>query len=322
MLLVCAISCGFILDLFLGDPPSIPHPVCWIGWLIGRLEKILRSLLPAAPKSEVAGGLVLVLLVCLCCWLIPWLILLAVGSYSRIGSLVLEGFMCYQIFATRGLYDASMKVYQALKKEGLPSARQALSYIVGRDTESLSQDEVIKAAIETVAENTSDGIIAPMFYMFIGGAPLAFLYKGINTMDSMIGYKNERYLYFGRCAARLDDLANLIPARLSAVLMLAGAFFANLDFHRAWFTFKRDRYNHLSPNSAMTESVAAGALQLCLGGTHSYFGQPVPKATIGEAVREPEAEDIPRMNRLMFLTSFLGLLFFSLGRLCYTLKFF
>ena len=149
MLLVCAISCGFILDLFLGDPPSIPHPVCWIGWLIGRLEKVLRSLFPAAPKNELAGGVVLVLIVCLCCWLIPWLILFAVRSYTRIGSFVLEGFMCYQIFATRGLYDASMKVYQALKKEGLPSARQALSYIVGRDTVCLSQEKLLRQLLKT-----------------------------------------------------------------------------------------------------------------------------------------------------------------------------
>lgn len=322
MLLVCAIGCGFILDLLLGDPRRLPHPVCLIGSLISRLEKLLRSWLPVSPQGELAGGALLVITVCLFCWLLPWILLSILESYSRGAAAVLEGFMCYQIFAARSLYDESMKVYHDLKEHGLKEARYSLSRIVGRDTETLDEREVIKAAIETVAENTSDGVLAPMFYMFIGGAPLAFLYKGINTMDSMVGYKNEKYLFFGRCAARLDDLANLVPARLSALLMLAAAFFYNLDFRRAWLTFKRDRYNHLSPNSAMTESVAAGALQLCLGGTHSYFGKPVIKATIGEALKEPVAEDILRMNILMFLTSFLGLLLLSLVRLFYTLKYF
>ena len=203
-----------------------------------------------------------------------------------------------------------MNVYYPLKDHDINEARVKLSWIVGRDTQELTEEEITKGAVETVAENTSDGVIAPMLYMFLGGAPLAFMYKGINTMDSMIGYKNDVYLYFGRCAAKLDDLANLIPARITGLVMIASAFICGLNGHGAWKIFWRDRYNHLSPNSAMTESVTAGALNIQLGGDHFYFGKLVHKDTIGDDIRPVEPEDIIRVNKLLYVTSMLCLIIF------------
>ena len=208
-----------------------------------------------------------------------------------------------------------MKVYKELKSGDLAAARKQLSWIVGRDTQELSAEEVTKAAVETVAENTADGIIAPMFFMFIGGAPLAFLYKSINTMDSMVGYKNDKYLYFGRCAARLDDIANYIPARLAGIFMIAASFFLNYDYKAAAKIFMRDRYNHLSPNSAQTESVCAGALNIQLGGGHFYFGKFVPKDTIGDDIRPVKADDIKSINNLMYLTAIISLVILALIKL-------
>ena len=208
-----------------------------------------------------------------------------------------------------------MKVYKELKNGDLAAARKQLSWIVGRDTQELSAEEVTKAAVETVAENTADGIIAPMFFMFIGGAPLAFLYKSINTMDSMVGYKNDKYLYFGRCAARLDDIANYIPARLAGIFMIAASFFLNYDYKAAAKIFMRDRYNHLSPNSAQTESVCAGALNIQLGGGHFYFGKFVPKDTIGDDIRPVKADDIKSINNLMYLTAIISLVILALIKL-------
>ena len=208
-----------------------------------------------------------------------------------------------------------MRVYEALKKPDLPGARTAVSMIVGRDTRSLSAAGVTKAAVETIAENTSDGIIAPLFYMAIGGPALMFLYKGINTMDSMVGYKNEKYLHFGRYAAKLDDIANYIPARISAWLMILASFFAGFDWKNAKKIFLRDRYNHASPNSAQTEAVMAGALDIQLAGNAFYFGKLYEKPTIGDAVREVETEDIKRANRLLYASAALGTLFFALIRM-------
>lgn len=199
-----------------------------------------------------------------------------------------------------------MKVYRCLKYQTLEEARKAVSMIVGRDTQSLTETGVTKAAVETVAESTSDGIIAPMFYMAIGGVPLMFLYKAINTMDSMLGYKNEKYLYFGRCAAKLDDAANFIPARISGCLMVAAAFLCGLDGKNAWKMFRRDRRNHASPNSAHTESAMAGALNVQLAGDAWYFGKLYKKPFIGDDIRPIECEDICRADRLMYGTAILG----------------
>ena len=220
MMLLFAIIAGFILDLLIGDPRWLPHPICLIGNLISFLEKLLRSIVGKSSRGLLVGGAVLVILVLTFSFCIPFLLLAWAEKINPWLSFALETFMCYQIFATRCLREESMKVYTALRNNDLTDARMKLSWIVGRDTKELTKSEVTKGAVETVAENTADGIIAPMLYMFIGGAPLAFLYKGINTMDSMVGYKNDKYLYFGRCAAKLDDFANYIPARVAGLCMI------------------------------------------------------------------------------------------------------
>ena len=312
MMTLIAIVAGFILDLIFGDPHSLPHPICLIGNLISFLERSLRKIFGFSNNGLFFGGGVLVLIVISTCFALPYALLYLAGMVNPWLAFALETLMFYQIFATKCLRDESMKVYYALQKGDLDEARLMLSWIVGRDTKNLSEAEVTKGAVETIAENTADGIIAPMFYMFLGGAPLAFLYKGINTMDSMVGYKNEKYLYFGRCAAKLDDVANFIPARITGLLMIGAAYFLNLDVQGAWKTFWRDRYNHLSPNSAMTESVAAGALNIQLGGGHFYFGKWVHKDTIGDDIRPVKAEDIVVTNSLLYMTAILSLILFTL----------
>lgn len=312
MTTLIAIVAGFILDLIFGDPHSLPHPICLIGNFISFLERNLRKIFGFSNNGLLFGGGVLVLIVISTCFVLPYALLYLAGMVNPWLAFALETLMFYQIFATKCLRDESMKVYYALQKGDLDEARLMLSWIVGRDTKNLSEAEVTKGAVETIAENTADGIVAPMFYMFLGGAPLAFLYKGINTMDSMVGYKNEKYLYFGRCAAKLDDVANFIPARITGLLMIGAAYFLNLDVQGAWKTFWRDRYNHLSPNSAMTESVAAGALNIQLGGGHFYFGKWVHKDTIGDDIRPVKAEDIVATNNLLYMTAILSLILFTL----------
>ena len=311
MLHLAAIIAGFILDLIFGDPHWLPHPICLIGNLIGFIERNLRPRLEPNKGALLLGGALMVIIVLVISFVVPMAILLAAGMVSPWLAFALETLMCYQIFATKCLRDESMKVYTALHNHDLADARVKLSWIVGRDTQNLDEEEITKGAVETVAENTADGIIAPMFYMFLGGVPLAFLYKGINTMDSMVGYKNDKFLYFGRCAAKLDDLANLLPARITGLVMIGAAFVLGLDGKNAWKIFWRDRYNHLSPNSAMTESVTAGALNIQLGGDHFYFGKLVHKDTIGDDIRPVCPEDIVRTNRLLYMTAVLCLVLFS-----------
>ena len=311
MLHLAAIIGGFILDLIFGDPHWLPHPICLIGNLIGFLERNLRPKLAPNKTALLVGGALMVIIVLVISFVVPMAILLAAAMVSPWLAFALETIMCYQIFATKCLRDESMKVYDALHKQDLADARVKLSWIVGRDTQNLDEEEITKGAVETVAENTADGIIAPMLYMFLGGVPLAFLYKGINTMDSMVGYKNDKFLYFGRCAAKLDDLANLIPARITGLVMIVAAFLLGLDGKNAWKVFWRDRYNHLSPNSAMTESVTAGALNIQLGGDHFYFGKLVHKDTIGDDIRPVCPEDIVKTNNLLYVTAVLCLVLFS-----------
>lgn len=312
MMTLGAIVAGFILDLIFGDPHWLPHPICLIGNLIGFLEKNLRRLLAPGKTALLLGGALMVVIVLSLSYVVPYAVLMLAEQVSPWLRFALETVMFYQIFATKCLRDESMKVYTALHNNDLEDARVKLSWIVGRDTNELTAEEVTKGAVETVAENTADGIIAPMFYMFIGGAPLAFLYKGINTMDSMVGYKNDKFLYFGRCAAKLDDVANFIPARITGILMILASYFLNMNAAGAWKIFWRDRYNHLSPNSAMTESVTAGALNIQLGGDHYYFGKLVHKDTIGDNIRPVVAEDIVAVNNLLYMTAVISLLLFSL----------
>lgn len=309
-----ALASGFILDFIFGDPRWMYHPVCLIGTLIAKLEKKIRAIFPKTKTGELAGGTVEVLLVCVFCGGVPLGILYALYSVFPWLGFALEAFWCYQLFATKCLKQESMKVFQALETGDIQQARKAVSMIVGRDTEGLDQKGVTKAAVETVAENSSDGVIAPMLYMAIGGAPLMFLYKGINTMDSMLGYKNDKYLYFGRVPAKLDDVFNYIPSRITAVFMIAASYVCGLDGKNAWRIYRRDRRKHASPNAAQTEAVCAGALRVQLAGDAVYFGKVYKKEFIGDALRPVEPEDIRRTGRLMYVTAFLMLIVFGAAK--------
>ncbi len=302
-----ALLLGFFLDLLLGDPNWLPHPIRAIGSLIAALEKALRKLFPKRQGGELAGGAALVILVLALSGGFTLLVLWLCGQVGLWLRFLAETVLCYQLLATRSLKGESMKVYQALKAGDLEGARHAVSMIVGRDTQRLDEAGVARAAVETVAENASDGVIAPLIFLAIGGAPLGMAYKAVNTMDSMVGYKNDRYLWFGRCAARLDDLVNFIPARLAGLLMCLGAGFSGFDGPNALRIFRRDRKNHKSPNSAHTEAAAAGALHIQLGGPNYYFGKLVDKPAIGDADHPVEPLDIVRVNRLMYATAFLAL---------------
>ena len=303
MMTVWAVVGGFVLDALFGDPAWLPHPVVFMGKAIARLEGFLRPRLPKTPKGEVLGGAI----VAFC---LPVGTLLFAGAVCRgaarlhpLLGLAVQMFWCAQALAARGLVQESTNVYKELVKPDLPAARRAVSRIVGRDTAALTAEGVTKAAVETVAENASDGVIAPLFYMLLGGAPLALTYKAINTMDSMLGYKNEKYLYFGRVPAKLDDAANYLPSRLAGLLWVAAAAFTRNDAKGAWKIWRRDRRRHASPNSAQTESACAGALGVQLAGPAYYFGQYYPKLTIGDALRPIEPEDILRANRMMYVAS-------------------
>ena len=314
MWILCSVFLGFLLDLCFGDPRWLPHPVVWMGKGISRMEKFLRLHFPKTPKGERTSGILLAICIPLASFLISLGVLLLAYRISFWLWFVLHTFWAYQIPASRCLATESRKVYRKLAASDLSGARTQLSWLVGRDTQSLSEEEVTKACVETVAENTSDGVTAPLFYLLIGGVPLGFLYKAVNTLDSMVGYRNETYRYFGTASAKLDDALNWLPSRICAVLMICAAWLLRLDARNAWRIFRRDRSKHLSPNSAQTESVAAGALGIRLGGTHLYFGKPVEKPTIGDARRPARPKDILTANRLMIGTSILSALGFGAVR--------
>ena len=302
-----ALLLGFLLDLLLGDPRWLPHPIRAIGALIAGLEKVLRKIFPKNRSGQLAGGVALVILVLVLSGGFTLLVLWLCGKVGLWLRFLAETILCFQLLATRSLKGESMKVYKALKAGDLEGARYAVSMIVGRDTQCLDEAGVARVAVETVAENASDGVIAPLIFLAIGGAPLGMVYKAVNTMDSMVGYKNDQYLWFGRCAAKLDDAVNFIPARLAGLLMCLGAGFSGFDAPNALRIFRRDRKNHKSPNSAHTEAAAAGALHIQLGGSNYYFGKLVEKPTIGDADHPVEPLDIVRVNRLMYATAFLAL---------------
>ena len=301
---------GFLLDLIFGDPVWLYHPVRIIGKLIEFFEKLLRSLFPKTKTGERAAGVFLVLFVTGISTAAPLLLLRFLYGLNVWAGFALETFWCYQLLAAKALKVESMRVYQAVRSGDLEKSRYAVSMIVGRDTRNLSFQGVTKAAVETVAENASDGVIAPLLFLAIGGAPLGMAYKAVNTMDSMVGYKNDKYLYFGRAAAKLDDVLNLIPARVAGVLMCLGAAASGYDGRNAWRIFRRDRKNHKSPNSAHTEAACAGALQLQLAGPSYYFGKLVDKPTIGDDQRPVEPLDILRAGRILYATAFFALLLF------------
>ena len=310
---IFAFIAGFVLDLLIGDPHFIPHPVRLIGSLISFCDKRLNcdAGYNISEKKlnliKYKRGMLLAFTVIFATFAISVIIIVAAYSINLYAGLIAEAVMTWQILATKCLRVESMRVYDALKTDGVDAGRRAVSMIVGRDTSVLDAAGVTRAAVETIAENTSDGVIAPMFYTAIGGPVLGFVYKAVNTMDSMLGYKNDKYMYFGRFAARLDDVVNFIPARISAYLMIAAAFIGGRQFDgkNAYRIFKRDRFNHASPNSAQTESVCAGALRVQLAGDAVYFGKLVKKKYIGDGLREIEYEDIKRANRLMYITAFL-----------------
>lgn len=310
-----ALIVGYVLDLLLGDPHGMWHPVCFIGNMISFFEKGLRRLFPKTMRGEFFAGIFLVILVLFCSTAIPFVLLYICFRIHWILGFAVECYMCYTILAVRSLKTESMKVYTALEQEGVEAGRKAVSMIVGRDTRNLSKAGVIKAAVETIAENTSDGVIAPMIFMAVGGPVLGYFYKAVNTMDSMVGYKNEKYLYFGRAAAKFDDVMNYLPSRISAWMMIVAAPFAGLDAGEGRRIFRRDRRSHASPNSAQTESVMAGALHVQLAGPAWYFGELYEKPTIGDDLRPVETEDIVRANRLLYMTSAMSVVVFCAVRL-------
>ena len=303
MMTVWAVLGGFVLDALFGDPAWLPHPVVYMGKAISKLEKFLRPRLPKTPQGELLGGAIVAFCLPVGTFLLTGLVCWGAARLHPLLGLAVQMFWCGQALAARGLVQESTNVYKELKKPDLPGARKAVSRIVGRDTAELTAEGVTKAAVETVAENASDGVIAPLLYMLIGGAPLALTYKAINTMDSMLGYKNEKYLYFGRIPAKLDDVANYLPSRLAALLWVAAAAFTHNDAKGAWKIWRRDRRNHASPNSAQTESACAGALGVQLAGPAYYFGEYYAKPTIGDALRPIEPEDILRANQMMYVAS-------------------
>ncbi len=307
-----SVFAGFLLDCLLGDPLGRLHPVALMGKLISFLEKKLRARFPRTPEGERTAGAIMALLVSgisagagflilFLCWQVhPWVYFAA------------SAFFCWQCFAARCLMTEAKKVTAALEREGLSAGRRQVGMLVGRDTERLTEPQVIKATVETVAENTSDGVVAPLFWMALLGAVGGLFYKSVNTMDSMVGYKNDRYLHFGRFAARLDDGVNFIPARLSGLCMVGAACLLGLDGKGAWRIWRRDRRNHASPNSAQTESACAGALGVQLGGSASYFGKLYEKPTIGDARRPIERTDVDRACRLMYGATALALALYAL----------
>ena len=294
---VLPLAVGFVLDLILGDPYSLPHPVRLIGNMITVCEKAIRKNMPDKLR---AGGTLLVIAVAGVSLILPLVILLAAYRINTIIGIIAEGVLCYYLLAAKCLKTESMKVHKAVSENDIEGARKAVSMIVGRDTERLDEKGIIKAAVETVAENTSDGVTAPMIFMAVGGAPLGFFYKAVNTMDSMIGYKNEKYADIGRTAAKLDDVLNFLPSHITALALVLVSFILGYDGKNAFRIWRRDRLNHASPNSAQTESACAGALGVQLAGDAYYFGELHEKPYIGDDCREIENDDIIRTNRLMY----------------------
>ena len=298
-----SVFAGFGLDCLLGDPLSRLHPVVLMGKLISLFEKQLRPRFPQTPPGERTAGTIMALAVPLISAGAGLLLLYLAWRVHPWAYCAVSAFLCWQCFAARCLLTESRKVVTCLEKEGLAAGRRQVGMLVGRDTDSLTETQVVKAAVETVAENTSDGVVAPLFWMALFGAAGGLFYKAVNTMDSMVGYKNEKYLHFGRCAAKFDDAVNYVPARLSALAMIASAFLLGLDGKNAFRIWRRDRRNHASPNSAQTESACAGALRVQLGGSASYFGKLYEKPTIGDPVRPIERADVARAGQLMYGTS-------------------
>lgn len=306
-----SIYAAFLLDFMVGDPPSLPHPVRLMGSYISFFEGHVNK--PESSKgSRLAAGVLLLVTTAGLSYLAAWYLLKLAAFIHPWLYHVVNIYLMYSCIAARCLSDEGMRIYRSLEKEDMEGSRKLLSMIVGRDTANLDESGITRGAVETVAENTSDGVIAPLFYMFLGGAPLAIAYKAVNTLDSMVGYKNDRYLYFGRASARFDDAANFIPARITGVLMTIAALLLRLDFSGSLKMLSRDSRNHSSPNSGFPEAAAAGALGVQLGGTNHYFGKPVEKPVIGDSLRPLARGDIRSTISLMYIASILALVLFSI----------
>jgi len=299
---------AFILDLIIGDPQNPLHPIRFIGAGIGLGVRAYKKMQIQSNAIQFIAGTVLSLAIIAVSFASTWFITRSFYTVNHRAGLIIEAMICYFLIAPKALKVESTKVYRSLVYGDIEGARKNLSYIVGRDTKNLSICEIVTATVETISENLSDGVIAPLIFIFIGGAPLGIAYKAVNTLDSMIGYRNKDFEFFGKFAARLDDVVNFIPARVSAVLMICGCLFTGADIKGAARIYARDRRNHKSPNSAQTESVCAGALGLRLGGDSIYKGILISKPTIGDSVNEPAPKHIIVANRLMYAATIIAVI--------------
>lgn len=295
---------AYVLDLIFGDPQNVVHPVQVIGKIISAGEKVLLR-----KKYKFLAGAVLNIFTVSITYTLMYLISKSVKI--SVFFMIIEIYLMYTIFSINSLAREGNRVYRILKEGDIEKARKDLSYLVSRDTETMDEKMIIRSTMETISENTVDGIVAPMFYMFLGGMPLAMAYKAINTLDSMVGYKNEKYMDFGKFSAKVDDAANFIPARITGILIVLASMILGYDYKNSLKIFLRDRKNHSSPNSAHSEASVAGALGVQFGGKVSYFGKDINKPTIGDKTKEFELEDIRKNIRIMYVTSFLSLVMFS-----------
>ena len=300
---------AWLLDFIIGDPQNWPHPVRWIGNLISAVQRVIRRYCHSDRALRIGGAVMWIVVVGLT-WAVSWGVLALAHSIHPWLGWVVEVWMIFTVLAGRCLANAAQDVERPLRAGNLAASREKLSWIVGRDTSQLQPQQINRGVVETVAENTVDGIIAPLFFLLLGGAPLAMAYKAVNTLDSMVGYKHEKYRAIGMVSARLDDVANFIPARLSWLLLGVAAFLCRKDGSRALQIGWRDRYNHSSPNCAWSEASVAGALGIRLGGPNDYFGERVEKPWIGDAQRDISVDDISHTIRLMWVASTLALALF------------
>lgn len=309
MTFVIKIWIAYILDLIFGDPQNIIHPVQIIGKIISLGEKILLKEKSGSRYKFFAGIILNIFVVS-----ITYGLTCLIYKSSKISGVftLIEIYLMYTVFSVNSLAREGNRVYNILKEGNIEKARKDLSYLVSRDTETMDEKMIIRSTMETISENTVDGIVAPMFYMFLGGLPLAMTYKAINTLDSMVGYKNEKYMDFGKFSAKIDDVANFIPARITGVLIVAASMILRYNYKNSLKMFIRDRKNHSSPNSAHAEASVAGALGVQFGGRVSYFGKEADKPTIGDKIKDFELEDIKKNIKIMYITSFLSLAIFSL----------
>ena len=294
---------GFLLDLIIGDPQNPIHPIRIIGSLCKVTEKFFRKVL---KKSLKIAGLLTWITVVIIVFLFNYFLLKGAYAINNVFGVILSAIMIYFCISTKALKVEGLKVVKYVIKDDIEGARKQLSYIVGRDTKHLDKEAILKAVVETVAENMSDGVIAPLFYVGIGGAPLAFLYKAINTMDSMFGYKDDKYIDFGYFPAKLDDVFNYIPARLSGYFIVIVSFVLGLDYKNSFKIYKRDKNNHSSPNSAHPEAAVAGALNVQLGGANYYFGKLVEKPTIGDDIEKIDVDKVNKTNNILYCSAILG----------------